>query len=141
MGFAVSESAAGSVSDDRIDRALESARGPLPPALWGRIDERCAFAPLSRDEVAAVARLLVADSARRLEAERRVRFAVGDEVIDWLLDAGGYEPALGARPMRQTVQRLLEAPLAEAILRGEVRDGEALVARLGDGAIRFERAE
>jgi ATP-dependent Clp protease ATP-binding subunit ClpC len=140
VGFAVSEAAAAPVADERIDRALESARGQLPPELWGRIDERCVFAPLSRDEVAAVARLLVADSARRLAAERRVRFTVGDEVIDWLLDSGGYEPALGARPMRQTVQRLLEAPLAEAILRGEVHDGEALVVRIEDGGLRFARA-
>lgn len=140
VGFAVSEAAASPAADERIDRALESARAQLPPELWGRIDERCVFAPLSRDEVAAVARLLVADSARRLAAERRVRFTVADEVIDWLLDSGGYEPSLGARPMRQTVQRLLEAPLAEAILRGEVRDGEAVVVRIADGGIRFDRA-
>jgi ATP-dependent Clp protease ATP-binding subunit ClpC len=135
LGFAVSGEA--TASDDRAERALESARGQLPPELWGRIDERCAFAPLSRAEVAAIARLLIEDSARRLAAERRVRFTVDDAAVELLLESGGYDPALGARPMRQTVQRLVEAPLAEAILRGEVPEGAVVEGKRVEGRIEF----
>lgn len=123
----------------RSERALEIARSSLPPELWNRIDERCLFEPLSREQVAAIARLLLAASARRLLEERRIVLRFDDAVIDRLLERGGWDPALGARPMRQAIQREVEAPLAEAILRGEIPDGVEIVARVEDGSLRFRR--
>ncbi|HEY6003896.1 MAG TPA: ATP-dependent Clp protease ATP-binding subunit, partial [Anaeromyxobacter sp.] len=102
----------------REERALEAARGAIPPELWNRLDERIFFAALSREDVARVARLLLAESSRRLFAERKISFAASDEAVAFLLEHGGWDPALGARPMRGAVQRLVEAPLAERILAG-----------------------
>jgi len=123
----------------RFERALSLARGELPLELWNRIDERCVFAPLGRDEVGAIARLLLADSARRLAAERRIELRVAEDVVAHLVENGGYDVSLGARPMRQLIQRSLETPLADAILRGEVSSGDAVEAVLDDGAIVFSR--
>ncbi len=135
MGFGARERSA-----PREDRVLEAARAAVPPELWNRLDDRIAFAPLSREDVARIARLLLAESSRRLEGERRIRFAASDEAVLHLLDHGGWDPSLGARPMRSAVQRLVEAPLAERILRGEMSPGDEVLVEAEDGALRFRRA-
>ena len=135
MGFGAQERAA-----PRGERVLEAARGAVPPELWNRIDERVVFGPLSREDVARVARLLLADSSRRLEGERRIRFTASDAAVAHLLAHGGWDPALGARPMRAAVQRLVEAPLAERILAGELGPGDDVAVDVADGALVFLRA-
>ena len=118
-------------------RALEQARAAFPAELWGRLDEKLVFAPLARDEVSRVAQLLLADSSRRLWDERRIAFRTGPGLVDHLISAGGYQPQLGARPMRQIIQRLVESPLADAILEGRVHTGETLLACVAAGAVEF----
>ncbi len=135
MGFGAEDAAA-----SRADRAVDAARAALPPELWNRLDERLFFAPLSREDVARVARLLLAESSRRLQAERRIAFAASEEAVTHLLDHGGWDPALGARPMRGAVQRLVEAPLAEKILAGELRPGDTVAIDVRGGALAFARA-
>ena len=118
-------------------RALDQARTAFPAELWGRLDEKLVFAPLAREEVSRVAQLLLADSSRRLWDERRIAFRTGPGLVEHLITAGGYEPQLGARPMRQTIQRLVESPLADAILSGRVHAGEKLLACVEAGLVEF----
>ncbi len=121
-------------------RALAQARAGFAPELWARLDERLVFAPLAREEVARIAQLLLADSSRRLWDERRIAFRTGPGLVEHLIDAGGFQPLLGARPMRQTIQRLVESPLADEILAGRVRAGEKLLACAApQGGIEFRR--
>ena len=75
--------------------------------------------------------------SRRLEAERRIRFAADDAAVDYLLEHGGWDPALGARPMRGAIQRLVEAPLAERILAGEFAQGDAVRVTAGEEGLTF----
>ncbi len=135
MGFGAQERAA-----PRGERVLDAARGAVPPELWNRLDERVVFGALSREDVARVARLLLADSSRRLEAERKIRFSASDEAVLHLLDHGGWDPALGARPMRGAVQRLVEAPLAERILAGEFGPGDEVRVDVDGGALVLRRS-
>ncbi|HEX9399933.1 MAG TPA: ATP-dependent Clp protease ATP-binding subunit, partial [Anaeromyxobacter sp.] len=132
MGFGAQERAA-----PKGERVLDAARAAVPPELWNRLDERVVFAPLSREDVGRVARLLLAESSRRLEAERRIRFAASDGAVLHLLDHGGWDPALGARPMRSAVQRLVEAPIAERILAGEFGPGDEIAVDAQDEALSF----
>ena len=119
------------------ERALQAARAALPPELWNRLDDRLVFGALSRPDLLRVARLLVAESSRRLEEERRIRFALTDAALAHLVDASGGDPALGARPLRGAVQRLLEAPLAERILAGRLAAGAEVLVDRADGALAF----
>jgi ATP-dependent Clp protease ATP-binding subunit ClpC len=135
MGFGAQERAA-----PRDDRVLDAARTAVPPELWNRLDERIVFAPLSREDVARVARLLLAESSSRLQAERKIRFGATDAAVAHLLDHGGWDPALGARPMRGAVQRLVEAPLAERILAGELGAGDEVLVDAAGGKLAFRRA-
>jgi len=120
-------------------KAFEQARAGFPPELWARLDERLVYAPLARDEVARIAQLLLADSSRRLWDERRIAFRTGPGLVEHLIDKGGYQTALGARPMRQVIQRLVESPLADEILAGRIQSGEKLLACAGAAGVEFRR--
>jgi ATP-dependent Clp protease ATP-binding subunit ClpC len=116
-------------------RALEEAKKALPIELWNRIDETLYFAPLSRAEIAQVAGLLLAGTAASLDAEHGAALSWTDAAVDLLIASGGWDPALGARPMRRTIQKLVEGPLADAVLRGRlVRGTRALLTAL-DGRL------
>ncbi|NLN61929.1 MAG: ATP-dependent Clp protease ATP-binding subunit [Myxococcales bacterium] len=92
------------------------AKEALPPELWNRIDEPLVFAPLRRTDVGRIARLLIDGLSQRLFAERGISVQVEDAVIDHLIDVGGFDVHLGARPMRRTIQRLIEGPVARVVL-------------------------
>ena len=127
--------------DEAAPQVIAQARASLSPELWNRIEERLVFGPLSREEVTQIARLQFQDSARRLAAERDIYMEADDSLYPFLVDQGGYDPRLGARPMRQTLQRLVEAQVSEMILQGRVNAGDTLVIRAEDGALRFVVAD
>ena len=133
MGFGSSSS---EVAADKT--AADSARKSLPPELWNRIDERCTFKPLREIEVAKIAELLLAESSKRLQTEKGIAYEAGNDVVAHLLKSGGFDPLLGARPMRQTVQRLVEGPLAERILAGDFAEGDRVRVEMAMGELRFE---
>ena len=74
------------------------------------------------------------DRVRRLLAERKVSLELTDAARNWL-GRVGYDPVYGARPLKRAVQRYLQDPLADLILRGAVKDGSTLTVDEGDGAL------
>jgi ATP-dependent Clp protease ATP-binding subunit ClpC len=128
---------------DRSDREASpyeealcaAARAALPPELYNRIDEVLAFAPLGRADVAEVARRMLRGLGDELEAARGVRLDVSDAAIEALLEAGGFDAELGARPMRRAIGRLVEAPIAEMILKGELEAGDVALVDVEDGRV------
>jgi ATP-dependent Clp protease ATP-binding subunit ClpC len=124
IGFGSTSSRAAQIEETLV----AAARASLPPELYNRIDEVIAFAPLERAEVAEIARRLLASLGATLQKSRGVLLDVDDEAIEALLDAGGFDAELGARPMKRTLARLVEAPIADMVLRGALKSGD--VARL-----------
>ncbi|MFA9470998.1 MAG: AAA family ATPase [Deltaproteobacteria bacterium] len=118
-------------SDPGFSAALAAARRALPPELWNRIDEPLFFGPLSRDEVSEIARRMVAGVVRQLRERQGVELSVDATAIDSLVALGGYDAELGARPMRRAIGRMLEAPLAAAILGSDFERGDRILA-VGD---------
>jgi ATP-dependent Clp protease ATP-binding subunit ClpC len=113
-------------------RMLHAAQRALAPELWNRIDEPLCFDALGRVELERIARMFVAQAAELAQREHGITLEVDDAAIELLVQAG-YEPALGARPMRRAVSRLIEAPLARAVLAGNARRGQQVrLSRLGD---------
>ncbi len=117
------------------DAVLAAARAALPPELYNRLDEVMAFAPLGRVDVAEVARRMLTSLSEELEALRGVRLDASEAAIELLLDQGGFDPSLGARPMRRAIARLVEAPIAEMILRGEITRGDVVTLDAEEGKI------
>lgn len=136
VGFAASTA---TPEKDRLESvAVRSARAALPPELYNRLDEVLFFAPLGREQVATIARRLLKELGDTL-VSRGVSIEFDEAVIEVLMDSGGFEPELGARPMRRAVARLVEAPLADELLTGAFSNGT--VVRLSvstDGQIVFK---
>ena len=88
-----------------------------------------------RSDVAEVAKRMLAGLALELEAARSIKLDASDAVIEMLLDSDGFDPELGARPMRRAIARMIEAPIAEMILRGEISRGDIATIDVEDGAI------
>ncbi len=118
---------------DVTQSILTAVREAMPPELWNRIDEPLVFEPLEKEEVAQIAEMMLRHVSRQLHEEHEIAIEIGEGAIDALIAAGGYDPDLGARPMRRTVQRLVEGPVARMVLQGEVQPRD-IVEISGDGS-------
>jgi ATP-dependent Clp protease ATP-binding subunit ClpC len=128
-------------SNDLEARIVAAARAALAPELYNRIDEVLVFSPLGREEVREIARRLLVAMTQALFDQRRVRLEYGPEVVEHLLDQGGYDPTLGARPMKRTIARLVEAPLAERLLKGELPRGSVALLEVSGSELDFDVVE
>ncbi|MCG3172481.1 MAG: hypothetical protein GMKNLPBB_00633 [Myxococcota bacterium] len=117
---------------------LSDAREHFPAELWNRIDERLVFMPLSMEEIRQIARLELDRSGRHIKREQGIEYFIDESVIQHLLDNGGFQPDLGARPLRQAIQRLIEARVADMILRGECQRGSHVHIAGKNGNLVFE---
>ncbi len=114
---------------------LENLRQFFRPELLNRIDEVQVFRPLSKQHLSLVVDIELAKVAKLLEAQR-LRLNVDPSVKAQLVELG-YEPALGARPLRRVILRELQDPLAEALLAGRFGAGQVVNVDLVDGALRL----
>ena len=122
IGF--SDASGDTISDDTLPQVEDFAKNSFPPELWNRIDERIIFRPLVREEISRIAEQMLNQGKERLLRTRRVTFRWDATTTEFLLDNGGFDPSFGARPLRRTIQRYIEAPMAELIVQGEVRRGD-----------------
>ena len=104
--------------------ALSEVRKYLRPELLNRIDEVIVFHALSRDQIRNIVDLLLGRTQKAL-AERGISLAV-TLAAKTVLAEQGYDPLFGARPLRRTIQRLLENPISSAILRREFTEGDTI---------------
>jgi ATP-dependent Clp protease ATP-binding subunit ClpC len=138
IGFGVARD--GAPLGDAAARAVEAARRALPPELFNRIDEPLHFGRLSQAEVAEITRRMLAKVADVLARERGVNLELDASAIDALISLGGYDAALGARPMKRVIGRFVESPLAAAILGGKLEAGATVRIHGEEGEIRFAYA-
>ncbi len=99
---------------------LSELKRTFNPEFINRIDEAVVFHPLERAHLAKIVDILVQEVNRRL-TERGIRIELTPEVREWLIQEG-YQPTYGARPMRRCVQKNIEDPLSEELLRGRFKD-------------------
>jgi ATP-dependent Clp protease ATP-binding subunit ClpB len=107
------------------ERVNEALRSTFRPEFLNRVDETVIFGRLSREQLAAVVELQAHGLRQRLGA-RRIELELTDEAKRLLVEHG-YDPAYGARPLKRTVQRELENPLAMMVLQGQVGDGDTVL--------------
>jgi ATP-dependent Clp protease ATP-binding subunit ClpC len=104
-----------------VSRAQEALKAHFRPELLNRIDDTVVFAPLSLDEVEQIVELLLGRVRMQL-AERGVSLSLSGPARTWLASQG-FDPQLGARPLRRAIQRHLEDPLSELLLSGPLPSG------------------
>jgi ATP-dependent Clp protease ATP-binding subunit ClpC len=110
---------------------LDELKRSFNPEFLNRIDEAIVFHSLSRVEMLQITRILLDQVVDRLRLTG-VKLAFDDAVIDLLIEKG-FDASLGARPLKRAIQKLIEDPLSEHVLRGQLKEGsEVLVRRQGD---------
>ncbi|MEA2075512.1 MAG: ATP-dependent chaperone ClpB [Euryarchaeota archaeon] len=119
------------------DKVMAALKARFRPEFLNRVDEIVTFNPLGMEEL----KLIVGIQMRYLQdrlAERKLTIAVSDSVKE-LIASKGFDPVFGARPVKRTIQRLIEDPLSMKILNGEFNEGDTIKADVSDGTIVFSR--
>ena len=125
MGFASGDNAEADYEALK-EKITEAAKKEFRPEFINRFDELIVFRMLDRKDLADIVQLEAKKLIDRL-AEKKIGLSLAPEVVALLVDKG-YNPEYGARPMRRAIERLLEDPIAEAILRGDLAPGHNSVA-------------
>ncbi len=115
------------------EEMLAELRRTFRPELLNRIDEIIVFEPLSQEQILQIVDLML-DRVREQLADRNVKLQASDEARA-LLAQQGFDPEYGARPLRRTIQRLVENPIARGLLQGEYRDGDTVVLDVEEGQL------
>ncbi|MFO0407728.1 MAG: ATP-dependent chaperone ClpB [Labrys sp. (in: a-proteobacteria)] len=121
------------------DEVMAVVKSAFRPEFLNRVDEIILFHRLKRDQMGQIVDIQVKRLQRLLE-DRKITLAIDDAARRFLADKG-YDAAYGARPLKRTIQKLVQDPLAEMILAGDVRDGETVtISATGSGLVIGDRA-
>ncbi|MBC9034776.1 ATP-dependent chaperone ClpB [Sphingomonas sp. JC676] len=121
--------------EDVEPQVMDVVRAHFRPEFLNRLDEIILFHRLAADHMAPIVDIQVGRVGKLL-ADRKIRIELTDAARAWL-GRVGYDPVYGARPLKRAVQRYLQDPLADMILRGDVRDGSTVKVDEGDGALKL----
>ena len=119
--------------EDVEPQVMEIVRSHFRPEFLNRLDEVILFHRLYEEHMGPIVDIQVARVGKLL-ADRKIRLELTDGARAWL-GRVGYDPVYGARPLKRAVQKYLQDPLADAILRGEIADGALVAVAEGDGQL------
>lgn len=138
MGF--SAATASFADHERMrEKVLEEAKRVFKPEFLNRISDIIFFRPLDKNDLVKIVEIEVAKFAKRL-VERKITLEFTPEAKTLLIEKG-YDEKYGARPLRRAVEHYLEDPLAESLLRGDVKDGENIVVVRNGEKLEFKQKE
>ena len=105
-------------------RVMDALKATFRPEFLNRVDETIVFHALEKEHILSIVDLMMQDLHKRLQ-EQDIKMEVSAEAKEKLVEEG-YDPAYGARPLRRTIQRLVEDPLAEDLLQGRYTAGDTV---------------
>jgi len=138
LGFQSGEEAGMSYEEIK-SRVLSELKRHFLPEFLNRLDEVIVFHPLTKEEIKKIVDLMLKEEGKLLE-EKNITLEVTKRARD-LIAKEGYDPDFGARPLRRSIQRLIENPLSEEILQGKFQEGDTVVVDIKDGQITFRKKE
>jgi len=121
MGFQSADM--GTIDKSVSDMVLGEVRRTFNPEFINRIDEIIVFEALGDDDLRRIMGLLVTQLNENL-VDRKLRISLAPEVIDWIIEVTCKDRSYGARPLRRAIQRYVEDPLSEELIRGHLHGGE-----------------
>ncbi|HKS31913.1 MAG TPA: ATP-dependent Clp protease ATP-binding subunit, partial [Chthoniobacterales bacterium] len=139
MGFAATKPLGEHEFEAMRDRLLEEAKKVFKPEFINRLDDIIVFHQLTRADLMQIVDLEVAKVLHRVKG-KDVHIELEQSAKEFLIEKG-YDPQYGARPMRRAVERYLEDPFAEELLRGNVKPGDAVHVSAEGGKLVFKAAQ
>ena len=136
LGFQSSESE--TIAKSVTDMVLGEVKRTFNPEFINRIEEIIVFEALGDDDLRRIMLLLV-DQLNENLVNRQLKIALAPEVIDWIIDLTCKDRSYGARPLRRAIQRYVEDPLSEELIRGHLRGGDIDV-YLENGSLAYRTA-
>ncbi len=118
------------------DKILEESKRTFKPEFLNRLDDMIVFHTLGRPDLAKIVNLEVAKVVDRI-GTKSIKVILDASAVEFLIDKG-YDPTYGARPMRRAVEKFLEDPLAEELLRGNIKAGNILNVRAAPERLEFD---
>ena len=110
------------------------------PEVLYRIDDIIVFHPLNKDHMKEIAGIMLSTIGKRTRAQLQMELEVTDQAKEYLIEKG-YDEKYGARPLRRTIQNLLEDKLAEEVLDGQVKAGDHVLVDAGGDGLKFSTLE
>jgi ATP-dependent Clp protease ATP-binding subunit ClpC len=120
------------------DRVLDELKRTFRPEFLNRLDEVIVFRSLSMEQLESIVDLMLEKVYEQL-GEKELHLEM-DKEVKAILSKEGYDPAFGARPLRRAIQRLIENPLADELLKGNFKPGDRIRAVAKEGKIQFIKA-
>ena len=117
------------------DQVMAEVRANFRPEFLNRIDEILLFHRLRREDMGRIVDIQLQRLLKLLD-ERKITIKLEPAAREWLADKG-YDPAYGARPLKRAIQKQLQDPLAELILSGKIKDGDAVKVSAGKSGLTF----
>lgn len=107
------------------NEVMSAVKKNFKPEFINRLDDVIVFHPLTKHQLKNIINIQLSDLKSRLE-EKNLKLSVKESAIDFLLDKG-YDPIFGARPLKRAIQRYVEDPLSEEILKGKFEEGSRIL--------------
>jgi len=117
-------------------RVMDALHATFRPEFLNRIDETVIFNSLGTEEIKKIVEIQMSLLGKRLEANK-IKLELTDEAKAFLADTG-FDPAYGARPLKRTIQHLIQDPLAIKILEGSINEGDHVTVDVQDGKMVFK---
>jgi ATP-dependent Clp protease ATP-binding subunit ClpB len=117
---------------------MESVTEHFRPEFINRVDDIVVFHALGEEQVRAIANIQM-DILRKRLNEQDITLDINSEALD-MVGRAGFDPVYGARPLKRSIQDLIENPLADAILSGDFKGGDVVVVTVTDGSLSFQKA-
>ena len=115
------------------ERVLEALKKTFRPEFLNRIDETIVFHALEKEHITSIVDLMLKDLEKKLK-ESELSLEVSEKAKEILVEQG-FDPTYGARPLRRAIQKLIEDPLAEEMLKGRYKAGDKVVVEAEEGKI------
>ena len=122
------------------DRVMEEVRRLFKPEFLNRIDDIIVFHPLNREHMKEIAGIMLKTIEARSQSQLHMTLNVTDQAKEYLIEKG-YDEKYGARPLRRTIQNLLEDKLAEELLDGRLKEGASVTIDADSQGLKFSSGE
>lgn len=139
MGFASKDDAEHDYNVMK-DKVMEEVKRIFRPEFLNRLDDIIVFKQLTKQDISDIVDIMLRDFAKRIFESRQIKISVTGSAKEILIEKG-YDPKFGARPLRRTIQSLIEDVMADELLSGAIKDKDSVIIDADNGSLKINKAQ